>query len=595
MKMRIAVALLILSLSRSADAATAVKIKGQVVDAKGKPVAGALVANRWYADEAEPLKPLRPARSDADGRFSLELELYGRDAALMAVDATGTLGGLAIVSANAPQAPIRIQLAPLAEIRGRFASENPGLALIKTFVEVRVDSGKLQVMVALDQSRSSIFSMKLPAGRYKLLGGAEDDRHAKHARDVTLEPGKLVDLGEIKLSLSTLGRLYGKPAPAWHFADARGVRKDVQPSSFKGKWVVLEFWGWWCGPCVHRGLPGWFRFAEDHAAEKDKFVILTVHEREVTDFAMLDQKLKPIIRRSWHGRAFPFPILLDTSGQMARDYGVLYFPFAALIDPQGRLVDTGRKLFEHGSEVCEERLASKLTPVPPEKRIVRALDRPVNIAVDDTTPLGEVIRFCSQEARIRIRLDANELKTVGIDENLRVPLKAAGQLSLRAWLNLALEPIGLTYVADGDGLRIVRRSPGNLRSTGNLQLSRPSPWQEAENALVAEALSRKSTFAFHGESLKQVIAMLERKTDETFVLDLAGRSSGAINPEETVTGTSANEPLSSALPRLLAPLGMTYVVRDEAVVLTSAPGRQREANEHPQASRSASSAHPGQR
>ena len=54
-------------------------------------------------------------------------------------------------------------------------------------------------------------------------------------------------------------------------------------------------------------------------------------------------------------------------------------------------------------------------------------------------------------------------------------------------------------------------------------------------------------------------------------LDPIARRSGAIKPEMTATGSAVDEPLSSALTRLLAPLGMTYVVRDEAVVLTTAP------------------------
>jgi thiol-disulfide isomerase/thioredoxin len=36
--------------------------------------------------------------------------------------------------------------------------------------------------------------------------------------------------------------------------------KDVRPSDFKGKWVVIDFWGFWCDPCVGRGLPHWTDF-----------------------------------------------------------------------------------------------------------------------------------------------------------------------------------------------------------------------------------------------------------------------------------------------------------------------------------------------
>ena len=163
--------------------------------------------------------------------------------------------------------------------------------------------------------------------------------------------------------------------------------------------------------------------------------------------------------------------------------------------------------------------------------------------------------------RIRIRLEPDELKAAGIDAGTRVPLTLGGKLTLRAWLNLTLDPFGLTYVADGDGLRVVRRTPENRG------LSRPSPRQEADNALVAEALKAKVTFDFRGESLKRVVAALEAKTNESFLLDPAARRSGAIKPETTATGTAVDEPLSSALVRLLAPLGMRYVVRDEAVVL----------------------------
>ncbi len=94
---RLGVLTLILVTAATAQAESFTRVTGRVVDADGKPVAGARVAEHWYAEDGEVLKPVRPAESENDGTFLLELELYGRDMAVMAVDATGTLGGVATV------------------------------------------------------------------------------------------------------------------------------------------------------------------------------------------------------------------------------------------------------------------------------------------------------------------------------------------------------------------------------------------------------------------------------------------------------------------------------------------------------------------
>jgi hypothetical protein len=35
----------------------------------------------------------------------------------------------------------------------------------------------------------------------------------------------------------------GKSLPDWTVTDARNAKKDVKLADFKGKWVLLEFWG----------------------------------------------------------------------------------------------------------------------------------------------------------------------------------------------------------------------------------------------------------------------------------------------------------------------------------------------------------------
>jgi thiol-disulfide isomerase/thioredoxin len=477
----------------------------------------------------------------------------------MAMDPTGSLGGFAVIPAKGPGGPVRIEITPLVEFRGRFTCEESGQAPGETSLEMFREPESLPVVGG--HWLAATFAMKLPPGRYRLRSG-ESTRHAAAEREATLKPGQPVDLGAIDLKLLPIARLFGKVPPAWHITDARGAPKDAKLADFKGKWVVLYCWGYWCGPCVARGLPGWVDFYDDHAADRDKFVILAMHDPQATDFAMLDEKLKPIVRRLWRGRKLPFPILLDGTGKTGKDWGIAHWPTVILLDPEGRVVDVPTKWGVIGLH-AQEFLASKLPPLPVGVRIARALDRDLAVSLEDNSPLGELMDFYGKIAHIRIRLESDCLKAAGIDERTRVPLTLNARLTLRAWLNLTLDPYGLTYVADGDGLRVVRRA------TDNISLSRPSPRQESENVLVAEAMKAKVTFAFRGEPLNRVMADLAAKTNESFVLDPVARRSGAIKPEMTVTGTAVDEPLAAALKRLLAPLGMAYAVRNEAVLLTT--------------------------
>ncbi len=179
--------------------------------------------------------------------------------------------------------------------------------------------------------------------------------------------------------------------------------------------------------------------------------------------------------------------------------------------------------------------------------------------------LADQVLFLSRAGRIKIQLDPEEMKAAKVDSNTPVPVELFGNLSYRAWLNHSLSPFGLTYIPDGTGLKIVRRT------VSNDVLARPSNRQKIENERVEKSLENSVPFDFHDEPLKKVLAFLGEKTHESFVLDPIARHAGTVMPGMTVSGSNTNLPLSAALKKVLAPLGMTYVVRDESVVLTRTP------------------------
>lgn len=114
----------------------------------------------------------------------------------------------------------------------------------------------------------------------------------------------------------------GAEAPDFTLKDLQG--NDLSLSSLRGKYVVLDFWGSWCGWCI-KGIPDMKKY---YAKYKDRMEILGIDCRDT------EEKWKEAVKK----HELPW---LHVRNAEESDVTVLYgiegYPTKIVIDPQGKI------------------------------------------------------------------------------------------------------------------------------------------------------------------------------------------------------------------------------------------------------------------
>jgi thiol-disulfide isomerase/thioredoxin len=120
-------------------------------------------------------------------------------------------------------------------------------------------------------------------------------------------------------------------------------------AGLKGKYVLLEFWGYWCGPCV-QSMPVLIGLHEKFSDQGLAIVGVHVDEGgEVQTAEQLDEKIALHKKKIWKEKDLPFPVALCSGkfigkgeaaeqGGAAKQYGIYSYPTTILIDRQGNVV-----------------------------------------------------------------------------------------------------------------------------------------------------------------------------------------------------------------------------------------------------------------
>ena len=126
--------------------------------------------------------------------------------------------------------------------------------------------------------------------------------------------------------LITLGK--GKPSPEFNYPDINGKR--VALADLKGKYVYIDVWATWCGPCK-REIPYLKEIEAKYEGKNIAFVGLSIDKQENKDKwkAMVEQ-------RGIKG----YQVLADNDwrSKFIEDYRITGIPRFILIDPQGNIV-----------------------------------------------------------------------------------------------------------------------------------------------------------------------------------------------------------------------------------------------------------------
>ena len=273
------------------------------VDAEGEPVAGAKVYEHAVFSEHTPgvagswgnyLKNQPP--TGADGTVMVPWEKL-ESLALQARDAEGKRVGYTVVSpGSAQEGTATVVLHPACHVSGKIAcAELAKLGKEMPWTNVMVYAGGQN---AIDcESLSGDFSFDVPKGEY-LLDVYGSDLHDKEVRVSVRETE--VRVPTVELEASKLLLLKGEVAP--ELKNVVGWSGEaVTFAGLRGKVVLVDFWGYWCGPCV-RSMPTLIDLQEKYG-EKG-LAVVGVHqdmEGEVDSAAKLEEKTAGIRKAFWGG------------------------------------------------------------------------------------------------------------------------------------------------------------------------------------------------------------------------------------------------------------------------------------------------------
>ena len=352
-------------------------IRGRVLDAEGRPAAGVNVGDLiQFGPEGRGQMARHSGETittDREGRFAFVPSVYASSAVELATsklprprtlcfaDHGFELRAYRTYDEFRNIAPMDVTLAPTRRVRIPIA---PGSVIaraedrLSSLISPAPGAGRdhlaliVHFQVPSAPAGSWLVEDDLPAGTYRLKVELYEpmpgERVGTATRELVVPKGDgPLDLPPLELELTASHKMVGKPAPEIEATEI-DTGRPVRLADFRGKVVVLDFWGYWCGQC-NISMP---HLADLHRNfEGRPLEVVALHDQSIQSRADFNQKTAVTRERLWGGRDLPFRVLFDgrdpkhpeedgrgATGATIERYGVRGFPSVYVIDADGTMV-----------------------------------------------------------------------------------------------------------------------------------------------------------------------------------------------------------------------------------------------------------------
>jgi thiol-disulfide isomerase/thioredoxin len=135
---------------------------------------------------------------------------------------------------------------------------------------------------------------------------------------------------QMRESAMAAKKMVGKPSPTFTYENHKGGTSTL--ADFKGKYVYIDVWATWCGPCLAE-IPHLKKVEADYHDKNIVFLSISIDAKKD------HEKWKNMVDQKELGGVQLFADN-DWNSQFVKDYGIQGIPRFILIDPNGNVVES---------------------------------------------------------------------------------------------------------------------------------------------------------------------------------------------------------------------------------------------------------------